>query len=90
MYQTSLRDYWLKCEDGTYVVGQLPNWPLYLAVIGWFIEQNASYEVLGLVLNIGALSTWAVLELACGVNRWRRLLGLFVFLWQAARVVSLI
>ena len=71
-------DWWFRDRStGKLVVGQFPNWPLWL----WP----------GTVLTVvrtGAIVIWAVMEIGWGVNPWRRLLGTIVLVWQVVGVLG--
>lgn len=64
---------------------QIPNIPLIVAISGFI----ASKITTGLPHNISffiytvALIIWALEEITSGVNWFRRLLGVVVFLWVA-------
>lgn len=64
------------------VMGQFPNLPLLLAVAlfsaWWSVDALDGPSWLYAVFDLGFAATmvwWAVLEIARGVNPWRRLLG---------------
>lgn len=71
------------CNDGNYIYGQTPNLPIIIAAIAFILSLVITDPTIkSLVMLIFRLSiiTWAVLELAWGVNNYRRLLGLIVIL----------
>lgn len=67
-----------KDKRGNIVLAQAANPP----ILGWFILTVINYGVHSLAiawLATAFLFTWAFLELYQGVNYFRRLLGLIVF-----------
>ena len=70
-------------NHGKVVVWQSPNiwlWTWFITmVLNWFLSYARAVQVIGFV-SLAALIFWAILELARGVNYFRRLLGLMVLL----------
>jgi hypothetical protein len=86
-------DWWFRDRStGRLVVGQFPNWPLWLwlaaVAVGAVFHPDGAPGTLLSVLQAGALVVWAVMEVGWGVNPWRRLLGTVVLVWQVASVVG--
>jgi hypothetical protein len=81
-----------KDKQGDYVIGQWPNKPLLVA-LGLYalryypntITQNISHWGVSIVLIY-----WAYLEIASGVNSWRKLLGSIVMLSSITNLLRLI
>ena len=70
-----------------YVLAQVPNAPLIVAVLALvvsrlFHEGSSAYLFARAVLYM-AITIWAYLELAEGVNGFRRLLGAGALVWIA-------
>lgn len=70
-------------SDGQIVIGQWPNWPLWLAIFFWVIQylpvdQAQQISQWGMKFS---LIYWAYLEIRYGVNSFRRLLGMIVMSW---------
>lgn len=69
-----------KDKDGKIVIGQFPNWPLFLAG-GFYILGYLDNELAKTISSYGvftAMIYWSYLEIFFGVNSWRKLLGLIV------------
>ena len=62
-----------------YTVGQFPNPPLIVAVIGliasWILSSGSTAYALARAVFYVGLAVWAWLELSDGVNGLRRFLG---------------
>jgi hypothetical protein len=81
-----------KDKQGNYVIGQWPNKPLLVALglnaLQYYpntIAQNISHWGVSIVLIY-----WAYLEIASGVNSWRKLLGSIVMLSSITNLLRLI
>ncbi len=77
-----------------YVVAQFPNPPLLVAfaalAIGWLLDEaSGAYDYSRAVFYIG-LAIWAWLEVAGGVNGFRRVLGVAGLLYVVIRLGDLI
>ncbi len=88
----TIKDALFKTKDGQYVVGQKPNWPIYLAFITWIGSQVTEGAALntfrwGMVVS---LTTWSLLEVFSGVNVFRRLLGVGILALQIRVIVDLL
>jgi hypothetical protein len=71
-------------------LAQFPNPPLLLAFAGWGVAAAAdgvAHDVGRAVFAVG-LAVWAWLEVAGGVNWFRRLLGAGVLVWIAVGVAG--
>ena len=85
-----LWDKTFKDRDGNYVIFQMPN----IWIIGWAVLTLISLFTVGTLSSIfswigtGFLAVWSVLEIASGVNYFRRVLGLVVFLYVIASVIT--
>ncbi len=69
-------------EKGNVVLMQMPNIPLLIAIFAAAVRFFASgpiYHFMDLVF-FGSIFTWAYLEVTSGVNYFRRLLGVIVFI----------
>lgn len=78
-------------RTGGFTVAQLPNAPLLVWLAAsvlqvWWNPRIADRDVLALV-STGALAVWALLEVASGVNPFRRMLGAVVLGWIAYSLV---
>lgn len=71
------------CHDGSYVYGQAPNIPIAIAGIAFIlsivIKDPALNSTIVLIFRLSVI-TWAILELAWGINNFRRILGAIVLL----------
>lgn len=63
----------------SYVVAQVPNAPLAIALIalvaGWFLDEGSTVFSVARAIFFTGFTIWAYLELAEGVNGFRRVLG---------------
>ncbi len=73
-----------KTKDGHIVIGQFPNWPLFLATGFYFLESwgTGDWKTLGSVGLTTTLIYWSYLEIRFGVNGWRKFVGWSVLLWS--------
>lgn len=76
----SALDWWFRDRDsGRIVVAQAPNLPMWIVIVAaavrWLLSPSGTASTVLDVVFAGALTWWAVDELARGVNPWRRLLG---------------
>lgn len=82
--QRNLWDKTWKDKAGYVVLWQNPNIPLWLwifaSILKIFIKHGYLMRMLD-VLALGSLFTWAYLELADGVNYFRRILGAGVLIY---------
>lgn len=73
-------------RTGRIVIGQVPNWPLWIFVVTWGIETFAHpgglFGTVVRVAKIASLTIWALDEIIRGVNPWRRTLGCAVLLLE--------
>lgn len=62
-----------------YVVAQVPNLPLTIALLaivaGWILNEGSTAFSVARAIFFTGFTIWAYLELAEGVNGFRRLLG---------------
>lgn len=77
-------------KDGRLVIGQWPNWSLWLAIFFWMMQylpvnQAQVVSLWGMRIS---LIYWAYLEIRFGVNGFRRLLGFIVLSWISIGLVS--
>lgn len=77
----NLHDRLFKTQNGNYVYGQFPNFPLLawfgfkiISLTGFLSSYKSGFES----LSTAFLFVWAYLELSQGVNLFRKLLGLIV------------
>jgi hypothetical protein len=87
MARRSFWDKFWRDERGHDVIWQRPNaflitWAV-CTVLNWFISSGLIERILGTVGFI-TLLIWAVLEVASGVNYFRRLVGLLVIILMLA------
>lgn len=77
----SVRDTIFKCKDGSYVVGQKPNFALFAWIFFLLLSATTQGEVsqyTRVLAHVFGL-TWSLLEAIFGVNLFRRIIGV-VFL----------
>jgi len=90
MNKQSFKDKCIKDENGDVVIGQSPNLPLKVAVVGFlagiFITTGKPGAIVD-AITFGAFFTWAWLEVFEGVNYLRRLYGLLVLVALVASKV---
>ncbi len=70
-------------KSGKVVIGQRPNWPLYVwlfGVIGSKVIKNGSMHAAFKSVGFAAIIYWSLLEIFQGVNYFRRFLGLTILL----------
>jgi hypothetical protein len=79
-------------RTGRITVAQFPNWPLWGIAVAWIVggvaTEGSPVADLAAAATIGLWLWWGTDELVRGVNPWRRLLGVAVIAWQAARLIS--
>ena len=66
------------------ILFQTPNLPLKIAIICFilrFFVSGVSFEIVSMIY-VSALIYWSLLEMAFGVNNFRKLLGWTVFVFQ--------
>lgn len=77
-------DWLFRTADGNIVIAQFPNWPLWTWLGATILESltfsNAWHSAIGWI-GTSALAWWAYLEIADGVNRFRRILGSVVLIY---------
>ena len=81
-----------KDSKGNIVIGQWPNWPLWLA-FGFYVLTVLPVPQLDQIGTWGlpiTLLYWSYLELTSGVNGFRRVLGLVVGLLQLQTIYGLL
>jgi hypothetical protein len=69
---------------------QFPNPPLLVAFAGWglaAVADGSAHDVGRAVFTVG-IAVWAWEEAVGGVNWFRRLLGVGVFVWNVARLAG--
>lgn len=75
----------LDLEINGYVVAQFPNAPLAVALIGlvasWLLKDGSTAWTFARAFFYMGLTVWAYLELAEGVNGFRRILGAGALIW---------
>ena len=69
------------------MIGQFPNWPLWLFGAAWLVAATSSGETArwAHVAALVFLTAWAADELLRGVNPWRRCLGAGMLVWLAVQ-----
>lgn len=63
-------------REGKFVIGQKPNLPAWLwigATAAAYIFEPLTHILMGIAYGSGLV--WAYLEMKCGVNTFRRILG---------------
>ena len=89
----TIAELWRRGQQGwprRFPVAQLPNPPLLLAIAGWglaAVTGGTAHDAGRVVFTVG-LGVWAVEEVLCGVNWFRRLLGAGVLVWIGAGAVA--
>jgi hypothetical protein len=85
--QNTLFDKTFRDRQGTVVIVQPPNLPIWIWIAATFLKfaftQGALFEALD-AIAFGSLFTWAWLELFKGVNYFRRALGALVLIGAIA------
>jgi len=76
-----LFDYIFRDKKGRIVIAQIPNVPITIAGIAWGLEWfvRPVYDMRLDALFYAGLLVWAGWEIGWGVNPFRRVLGLSVF-----------
>ncbi|MBB2961254.1 hypothetical protein [Methylobacterium sp. R2-1] len=84
-------------RSGAVVIGQWPNWPLWIfaaaSALEWLLEATMPglpapvFAGLGVVALL-SLTVWALDEIVRGVNPWRRCLGAAVLIGIVVSLLS--
>lgn len=86
-------DWLFRTADGKIVIAQFPNWPLWTWLGATILQSvdslNPIHWALGWI-GTAALGWWAYLEIAQGVNGFRRILGSVVVIYIALSRAQLI
>jgi hypothetical protein len=91
MGRVTFAELWRRGQAGwprSFPIAQFPNPPLLVALAGWVLATvagGAAHDAGRVILTVG-LVVWALEEALSGVNWFRRLLGLAVLVWIAARL----
>jgi hypothetical protein len=91
MGRVTFAELWRRGQVGwprSFPIAQFPNPPLLVALAGWVLATVAGgslHDAGRVILTVG-LVVWALGEALSGVNWFRRLLGLAVLVWIAARL----
>lgn len=83
MMENTLVDKTFRDSNGRIVLAQMPNLPLIVWIVANLLAlffTNGKINTALVLLADGSLFTWAWMELFQGVNYFRRLLGLAVFI----------
>ena len=83
MMENTLVDKTFRDSNGKIVLAQMPNLPLIVWIVANLLAlffTNGKINTVLVLLADGSLFTWAWMELFQGVNYFRRLLGLAVFI----------
>ena len=81
--ENTLVDKTFRDSNGRIVLAQMPNLPLIVWIVANLLAlffTNGKINTVLVLLADGSLFTWAWMELFQGVNYFRRLLGLAVFI----------
>ncbi|MBS9387351.1 MAG: hypothetical protein HEQ24_25435 [Dolichospermum sp. BR01] len=81
--ENTLVDKTFRDSNGKIVLAQMPNLPLIVWIVANLLAlffTNGKINTVLVLLADGSLFTWAWMELFQGVNYFRRLLGLAVFI----------
>ncbi len=74
--------------NGRIVIGQRPNLALWIVLaslaVGTIAERGSARTAVD-VVGVVSLFLWAIDEVLCGANPWRRILGVVVLLWLCVR-----
>ena len=69
-------------RTGAITIAQFPNVPLWMFIAGSLVlrlaEPHGNARAIVTVFTTASLTIWAFLEIALGVNPWRRILGAVV------------
>ena len=86
----NVKDWLFKTKDGKYVTYELPNVPIILAALFYFISALSEDDIANFTELIGRtfLIFWALLELSQGANKFRRLLGATVLIFIVINIIS--
>jgi hypothetical protein len=87
---TPFFNWFLKDKDGKVVIGQWPNWPIWLALI-LYLLRFFPWESFSQVSRWGVFFTmmyWSYLEIRYGVNGFRRTLGVFVMIFMVYGILT--
>jgi hypothetical protein len=93
MCDVTIAELWRRGQLGwprRFPIAQFPNPPLLLALAGWglaAVAAGAAHDIGRAVFTVG-LGIWALEEAVSGVNWFRRLLGLGVFVLIVAGLVT--
>jgi hypothetical protein len=93
--QKSVENIWeniWKDKKGKIVIWQMPNIPLIIwavATVVSLIVTGKSADVFQWIGDI-ALVVWSLLEIIKGVNYFRRILGLVVFVFSVLSIIKLL
>jgi hypothetical protein len=93
MSAVTIAELWQRGQDGwprRFPIVQFPNPPLLLALAGSgfaAVTDGTARDVGRAVFALG-LAVWALEEAVCGVNWFRRLLGVGVLVWIVAGLAS--
>ena len=82
-----LFDWLFRTADGAIVIAQFPNWPLWTWLLATLLESLVSIEPWRSAfywIGTAALIWWSYLEIAEGVNGFRRILGTLVLIFVFA------
>ena len=79
-------------RTGRITVAQVPNPPLIVFLVAagtrWLLSPSGALDTILAAAATGGLAVWAVLEIASGVNPWRRMLGGVVLTFQIAALLA--
>ena len=93
MRAETIAELWRRGQEGwplRFPIVQFPNPPLLLALAGWGLAAAAggtAHDVGRALFTVG-LGVWAWEEAVDGVNWFRRLLGVGVFIWLVAALAG--
>ena len=89
----TIAELWRRGQVGwprRFPIAQFPNPPLLVAFAGWVLAAvagGAAHDA-GRAVFIVGLGVWALEEAVAGVNWFRRLLGVGVFVWIVAGLLG--
>jgi hypothetical protein len=89
----TIAELWRRSQVGwprRFPIAQFPNPPLLLALAGWglaVLAGGTAHDV-GRAVFIVGLGVWASVEAVAGVNWFRRVLGVVVFVWIVATLAG--
>lgn len=90
LHNNKMYNWLFLCRDGNYIYGQAPNMPIIVAgiayVLALVVQDSSLKDFISLIFRLSII-TWAVLELAWGINNFRRILGASILIVVSAGIL---